>query len=145
MRLSFRPFAIPALVMSLGGWGGLALLVWYTLPTVWPRWGFFALLTLALTGTSLPVIYFLHRRFPSEPPAGPRVIVRQAIWVGVYGTTLAWLQLGRVVTLWVAFGLATGFILLEGLIRLRERSRWVPPRAPAPVDAGPPVSHPPDS
>ncbi len=143
MKPSFRPFLFPALFLSIGGWGGLALLIWKTLPTIWPRWGFFALLTLALTGTALPVVYFLHRRFPTEPPAEPHVIVRQAIWVGVYGSTLAWLQLGRVVTLWVAFGLATGLIVLEGLIRLRERSRWEPPEAPSSANDPESTSFPP--
>jgi len=124
---SFRPFLVPALILFFLGWGGLALLIIFTFPTVWPRWGFFALWALALTGAALPVVYFLHRRFPGTPPAGPHVIVRQATWVGVYGATLAWLQLGRVVTLWVIVGLAVGLSAVEWLIRLRERTQWRPP------------------
>ena len=113
--------------MFILGWGGLALLFYTTEPTVWPRWGFYVLWTLALTGTALPVAWFLNLRFPSEPPAGAAVIVRQAIWVGVYGATLAWLQLGRIATLWVVIGLAAGLVAIEYLIRMRERSRWTPP------------------
>ncbi len=132
-HLSFRPFIAPTLILLFSGWGGLALLVNLTLPTVWPRWSFFALCTMALTGAALPVTYFLHRRFPGGPPAAPNVIVRQAMWVGVYGATLAWLQLGRVATLWVIFGLAGGLFAVEWLIRLRERSLWVPPEPPEPA------------
>jgi hypothetical protein len=123
----FRVYLVPAIFMMLMGWGGLASLVIFTLPTVWPRWGFFALWLIALTGTALPGVYFLNRRFPSDPPAEPNVIVRQAIWVGVYGATLAWLQLGRVLTLGLMLGLAGGLYGVELLIRMRERSRWRPP------------------
>lgn len=113
--------------MFILGWGGLALIVNYTLPFVWPRWSFFLLWTLALTGTALPFTYLFNRRFPSTPPPEPTVIVRQAIWVGVYGATLAWLQLGRLVSLYVLMGLAGGLIAIEYLIRLREKARWKPP------------------
>jgi len=124
---SFRPFILPTLILIFGGWGGLAALVLYTEPLVWMRWALFALLFLALTGTSLPVIYFFHRRFPSNPPAGSRVIVRQAQWVGVYGLVLLWLRWGDLLTLWLTLGFAGGLLAIEWLIRLRERSRWNPP------------------
>jgi hypothetical protein len=95
-----------------------------TLPYVWPRWGFFALWLTALTGTALPIAYFLNLRFASDPPVEANVIVRQALWVGIFGATLAWLQLGRLVTLWVILGLGGGLIAVEYLLRLRERARW---------------------
>jgi cytoskeletal protein RodZ len=44
------------------------------------------------------------------------------MWVGVYGATLAWLQLGRLVTLYVILGLAGGLIATEYFIRLREKA-----------------------
>ncbi|MBV5350293.1 hypothetical protein JZU71_03930, partial [bacterium] len=68
-----------------------------------------------------------HRRFPAEPLATPNVIVRQALWVGVYVSTLAWLQLGRLVTLYVIFGLAGGLIAIEYFLRLREKANRIPP------------------
>lgn len=104
------------------GWGGLYLVITQTLPYVWSRWGFFALTLMALTGTSLPVVYFLHKRFPGESPVESNVIIRQASWVGVYGATLAWLQLGRLVTLYVILGLAGGLIAAEYFIRVREKA-----------------------
>ena len=113
----------------LVGWGGLALLIFVFKepPLVWARWGFFALWFVALTGTALPIVYFLNIRFPSEPRAEANAIVRQAIWVGVYGATLAWLQLGQIATLWVWLGLAGGLIAIESVLRSRERARWRPP------------------
>jgi len=124
-----RQYLTSALFLMAVGWGGLALLilVYEVPPFVWARWGFFALWFTALTGTALPVMYFLNLRFPSDPPAEPRAIVRQAMWVGVYGAVLAWLQLGRVMAFWMWMGLAGGLIGVEYLIRLREQARWHPP------------------
>lgn len=96
------------------------------MPTVGPRWLFFFLWVLALTGTALPGVAFLNRRFPTVPPATSGIIIREAIWVGLYGATLAWLQLGRVLNLALAVLLASGFIAIEILVRLRERSQWEP-------------------
>ncbi len=124
---TFRPFIFPTLVLILAGWGGVASLVFLTEPLVWMRWALFALLFLAITGTALPIVYFFHLRFPSDPPAGPRVIVRQAQWIGVYGLVLLWLRRGELLTLWLTLGLAGGLLAIEWLIRLRERSRWNPP------------------
>ena len=128
-RLTFRYFLGSSLTLIFIGWGGLLLLlfVFNIPPLVWARWGFFVLGIMALTGTALPVIYFFNQRFPGHPPVEPYVIVRQALWVGVYGATLAWLQLGHLVTLYVALGLAGGLVAIEYFIRLRERARWRPP------------------
>jgi hypothetical protein len=124
---SFRSFIIPTLLLIFGGWGGMVALIYFTEPLVWMRWALFALLFLALTGTSLPIIYFFHLRFPTDPPAGQRVIVRQAQWVGVYGLVLLWLRWGDLLTLWLTLGFAGGLLAVEWLIRLRERARWNPP------------------
>jgi hypothetical protein len=127
-KLTFKPFGVSALALTFIGGGGIYLIITQTLPFVWSRWGLFALLLMALTGVALPIVYFLHKRFPDEPPAESNVIIRQALWVGVYGTTLAWLQLGRLVTLYVILGLAGGLIAAEYFIRLREKSfRRLPP------------------
>ena len=124
-----REYLTSAFFLMAVGWGGLALLilVYEVPPFVWARWGFFALWFTALTGTALPIMYFLNLRFPSDPPVEPHVIVRQAMWVGVYGAVLAWLQLGRVMAFWMWMGLGGGLIGVEYLIRLREQARWQPP------------------
>ncbi|MFM8877485.1 MAG: hypothetical protein ACKOGC_15630 [Anaerolineae bacterium] len=126
-KLQFKPFGLSALALAIVGWGGLYLVITMTLPFVWSRWGFFAFLLMALTGTALPIVYYLHKRFPTEPPADANVIMRQAMWVGVYGATIAWLQLGRLVTLYVILGLAGGLIAAEYFIRIREKANRRPP------------------
>ena len=120
---SFQPYILRTLILFLLGWGGLAALLYYTEATILPRWGMFASLTIALTATAFPIIYFISTRF-DETPAEPSVLVRQAIWVGVYGSTLAWLQLAHLVTLYVILGLAGGLIAVESILRLRERARF---------------------
>lgn len=123
---SVRSFIPAAIILCLLGWGGLFYLVFFTVPTVGPRWLFFFLSVLALTGTVLPVVAFLNLRFPSSPPPTAGVVLRQAIWVGIYIPTLAWLQIGRVLSLALALLLALGFVLIEWLLRLREKSQWKP-------------------
>jgi hypothetical protein len=121
--ISFLPLTILLLVV---GWGGLAGLVINTLPIVGPRWLFFFFAVLALTGTALPITAFLNRRFPGSPPPSSAIVVRQALWVGVYGATIAWLQIGRVLTPTLAILLAAGLVLIEFLLRLSEKSQWKP-------------------
>ena len=121
-----KTFIPAALILALIGWGGLYALINFTIPTVGPRWLFFFLSVLALTGTSLPVVAFLNQRFPTTPPVSSGIIVREAIWIGIYFPTLAWLQLGRVLTPALVLLLAVGFFAIEILLRLRERSQWKP-------------------
>lgn len=132
---SFRPFVLPTMLLIFGGWGGVTALVFYTEPLIWMRWALFALLFLALTGTALPFVYIFHLRYPSERPIGPRVIIRQAQWVGAYGLILLWLRQGELLSLWLMLGLAGGFLAIEWLIRLRERAHWDPPVADDPSTA----------
>ena len=126
-QITFRSYILSVFALIIVGWGGIFALFYYSPPFVWARWGLFVLGIMALTGTALPIVYFFHRRFPTEPLAEPNVIVRQALWVGIYAATLAWLQLGRLVTLYVILGLAGGLIAIEYFIRIREKATRKPP------------------
>lgn len=118
---------IPATILLVViGWGGLFLIMLFTPPTLGPRWLFFFFIVVALTGTTLPASAFLNVRFPSNPPAGANVIVRQALWIGIFGSTLTWLMYGRVYSLTLAIILLTGLFAVEWLLRMRERSQWKP-------------------
>jgi hypothetical protein len=116
-----------SILLFLAGWGGLFFLMNAIAPTDWkPLWLFYFLAVLGICGLVLPVITFLNLRFPGKPPATHVVIVRQAIWLGIYFPTLAWLQIGRVFTPLLALLLALGLLLIEGLLRFREYSQWKP-------------------
>jgi hypothetical protein len=129
----FRAYLASFIILFFIGWGSVAVSIFTLTPTVWARWLFFFGGTLGLISVALPVTWFLNLRFQSDPPAGAAVIVRQAIWVGVYGALLTWLQQERLVTLWTGLGLAAGLVAIEYLIRMREKSRWQPSLPPGPA------------
>jgi hypothetical protein len=119
-----RGILIASVVMILVGWLGLYQIVTTTLPLAFPRWLFFILLFIAVTGTALPFVRYLNIRFTPEPypiPAGG-IVLRQSIWVGLFVVTCAWLQIPRVLNPPVAFFLALSFIVIEVYLRLRERA-----------------------
>lgn len=120
-------FFLPtAIILTVIGCGGLSILFLLSVPTVGPRWLFFFLIVLTLTGIALPFTAFLNQRFTSNPPATSTVILRQSILVGIYGAALAWLQIGRVLTGALAILMLIGLALVEFLLRLSERSQWKP-------------------
>lgn len=138
---SFLSYLASAISLFVLGWGTAAIAILALTPTVWARWLLFFGGTLGLTGLAMPVTWFLNLRFPSDPPAGSTVIVRQAIWVGVYGVVLVWLQQARLVTPWIGLGLAIGLVAIEYLVRMREKARWqpkpLPDQPPPPADSSP--------
>lgn len=116
-----------AAVLAVLGWPGLLLVVSTTLPTLGPRWLFFLFWTAAVIGTALPFLWLINRRFAAAPVPAP-VLLRQAIWVGLFAGLCAWLQINRTLSLALALLLAAGLAGLEALVRLLERSAWRPGR-----------------
>ena len=110
------------------GWGGMLALLLFTVPTVDARWMFFLLALSALTGTAIPFIIFLSKRF-GKIPISVNVLMRRAIWVGVIGCILSWLQLGRALTWTISLLIVTVIVGIEWLIEIRERSLWNPENA----------------
>ena len=113
---------IAAVILIVAGWGGLYLLVSTQIPRVGQRWLFFLLLQAAVAGTVMPVLrYVTVRLTPANrfiPPSG--VIVREAVWFGLFVVTCAWLQIPRVLSLPIMFFLALAFIVIEVFLRSRE-------------------------
>ncbi|MFQ5407023.1 MAG: hypothetical protein ACE5FI_01200, partial [Anaerolineales bacterium] len=103
----------------------LYVLVFNVIPTPGPIWVFFVLLLLALTGTAVPFMRYLNRRFGSEPVLAA-VLLRRATWVGIFGATVTWLRIGRALNVATGLLLAFALIAIEWFIELRERSRVEP-------------------
>ncbi len=122
----YRSLMVAAGLLILIGWSGLYLLMVSTLPTVGPRWLFFFLLTLASTGTALPFIWYLHRRFPPRRSAPSAVLLREALWVALFAALCVWLQFNRSLSLPLAMLIAAGFLVLEWFLRLLDRNLWSP-------------------
>lgn len=116
---------IAAGTLFLVGWGGMIVLLLYAVPTVDARWLFFLLGMAGLTGTAVPFVIFLSQRF-GRRPISARVLMRRAIWVGAFGVTLAWLQMGRTLIWSIGLLLAAVFVAIEWFVELRARSLWDP-------------------
>lgn len=114
---------LSAIILAAIGWLGLLLLLTGTRPTVGPRWLFFFLWTLAASGSSLPFIWVLNRRFSQRRPATQATMLRESLLVGLYAGLLAWLQINRSLNLPLALLLATGLIAIEWLLRGFDGSR----------------------
>jgi hypothetical protein len=119
---------VAGVIMAVGGWSGLIWLLANALPTVPNRWAMYALLQIALTGTAIPFVRFLHQRFSRGGGlfVPPGVLVRQATWVGLFGTTCAWLRIPRLLSIPTALVIALALVIIESLLRLRERTQWRP-------------------
>jgi drug/metabolite transporter (DMT)-like permease len=100
----------------------IAYLTTQTLPAAPFLWLFFAAWLIALTGTAIPFAHYLNKRFAKILPPDA-VMLRQALWVGLFGASCAWLQLGRALNWASALLLAAALIAIEGFLLLRERSK----------------------
>lgn len=110
-----------AALLMITGWGGLYYVINDIKPTAGPRWYFFILLYLAVIGTTLPLIRFINMQVASNPlQVTDTVILRQSLWVALYVTIAAWLQILRVLGIVIAVLLAFAFIAIETFLRIRE-------------------------
>jgi hypothetical protein len=119
---SYTGLMLSAIILIMAGWYGLYLLMNATQPLLGPRWLLYVLWTSACTGTSLPFLWLLNRRFRSKTPASPRVLLREGLVVGLYAAICLWLQLNQMLTLTMALLLAIGLFSIEWLLRLIERN-----------------------
>ena len=120
----YKALILTAIVLAFGGWFGLYLVTTSTLPTLGPRWLFFFLWSAATTGSSIPFLWMLNRRFRSKSHAPPKVLLREGLLVGLFASTSLWLQLNRMLSLTLALLLAAGLFAIEWLLRLVERNLW---------------------
>jgi len=113
---------VAAAILMVIGWGGLYYLVTTQIPRVGQRWMFFVLVQVAVAGTVMPFLRYINVRLTpvtrAVPPSG--VIVRQAVWFGLFVVTCAWLQIPRVLTIPIMFFVALAFVVIELFLRSRE-------------------------
>lgn len=120
-------FTLAAWMLALLGWGGLIGLVGYVDPRIGPLplWAFFVLWLMAITGTVTPFVHYLNRRFAREAMP-PNVVLRQSLWVGLFGATCAWLLRSGLLNTATVILLLITLVGVEWFLRLRERARWAP-------------------
>jgi hypothetical protein len=113
-------------VFAIIGWGGVAGVVFLTLPFLLPRWLFFFALFLALAGTATPVVWYLNRRFTPDRFPSEGILIRETLESASLGVFLVWLQAGRMFTAFLGWAFLGAFLAVELLLRLYEYSRWAP-------------------
>jgi hypothetical protein len=121
----FSKVLTAALILSLGGLTGMAVIIFFTEPVLGPRWLAYFFLTLLTSGLVLPFVHVLQRRIATSA-VPDSVLVREALWFGIFVDLIVWLQLGRVLNGLLAVFLAGGFIVLEMLLRLAETALFKP-------------------
>ena len=127
MRNSYLPpfgkILISSIFLTILGGGGLAVIFIFYEPTLGPRWMFFFFLTIIGSGIALPISYLIQRRFANQVVL-IKVLIREAIFFGVFLALIAWLQLGRILTNLIIVIISIGFILLEMLLRMAEKATF---------------------
>ena len=113
---------VATLVLASVGWAGVVYVTTQTLPTAPFLWLFFVVWLTALTGTAIPFAHYLNKRFAKTMPPDA-VMLRQSLWVGLFGASCAWLQLGGALSWVSALLLAAALSAIEGFLILRERSQ----------------------
>lgn len=86
---------------------------------------FLAALLVAVTGLVLPIAYVLNRRFGRSPSQSFLVVLRQAMWVGLWAAFCVWLQMQRSLGLGVAGLSAIVLVIVELLLQVRTRAAAV--------------------
>lgn len=77
----------------------------------------------AATGLALPFSYYLNKRF-GRPEFSPSflVVLRQAVWVGLWFTFCLWLQIHRAFGPAIASLVAVVLVLVEILLQVRTKA-----------------------
>jgi hypothetical protein len=86
---------------------------------------FLASVLVAVTGLTLPLVYFLNKRFGNDDPSHFLVILRQSMWVGAWIAFCIWLQMNRTLGWGVALLVAAVLAIFEVMLQVRERASAV--------------------
>lgn len=82
---------------------------------------FLAVIIVSVTGLTLPLAYFLNKRFGQADSQHFLIVLRQAMWVGLWVSFCTWLQMNRTLGWGVALLAAAVFVILEILLQVRNR------------------------
>jgi hypothetical protein len=128
LRADRNGVLIAAGIMAGLGWTLLYRLIYTSAPLAFPRWLFFILLYMSVTGTALPFIWYLNNRFSRFYPVTGGIMLRQGMWCGLLAVTASWLQMTRALNGAIAFFLALSMIVIEIFLRFRERGQSISDR-----------------
>jgi O-antigen/teichoic acid export membrane protein len=118
------------ILLAFPGWFGLAYLMTQTVPDLGNRWLFYVALVFALTGISIPFVAYLNRVIRWLGPASFEIIIRESTMIGIFAGILIWFNKGQVLSFGLGLILAIGLLLIELLLRFRNKSEWHPEEDP---------------
>jgi hypothetical protein len=84
-------------------------------------WVFLAGVLVVITGASLPLAYVINQRLGQSKSSQFLVVLRQAMWIGLWFAFSIWLQMNRTFGWGVAILVAAVFIVVEVLLQVRTR------------------------
>ena len=125
-KINFRNIFSTTLILIIIGWGGLGLLLNFSLPTIGARWLLFVLLVLGTTGISIPITYGANVLFTSKLHIKAAIVIRESITIGVYFALITWLSIGRLLSFPIAVSIASVLIIIEYFLLLRDLSEKKP-------------------
>jgi hypothetical protein len=83
---------------------------------------FLASVLVAVTGLSLPLAYYLNKRFGRSGSRRFLVVLRQAMWVGIWVTFCVWLQMNRSLGIGIVLLVAGVLVTIEVLLQIRTKA-----------------------
>lgn len=86
---------------------------------------FLAALLVAVTGLVMPLAYIVNRRFGRSGSQRFVVVLRQAMWVGLWASFCIWLQMQRSLGLGVVLLSALVLVTVEVLLQVRAKAAAV--------------------
>lgn len=87
---------------------------------------FLAAVMVAVTGLVLPLVYYLNKRLrASDQLPSFLLVLRQAMWVGIWVAFCVWLQMNRTLGLAVVLLVAAVLAMFEILLQVRTRASSV--------------------
>jgi hypothetical protein len=86
---------------------------------------FLAAVLVAVTGLALPLAYYLNKRFGRSDSRSFLVVLRQAMWVGIWVAFCTWLQMNRSFSFGVALLVAGVLVTIEVLLQIRTRAATI--------------------
>jgi hypothetical protein len=86
---------------------------------------FLAALLVAVTGLVMPLAYIVNRRFGRTGSQRFAVVLRQAMWVGLWASFCIWLQMQRSLGLGVVLLSALVLVTVEVLLQVRAKAAAV--------------------
>jgi uncharacterized membrane protein len=120
-----------SILLSIGLAGVSFAALYYLVVNVWPdpnsllgtpQLLFFIFVFVGLTSFTVPATAYLNYRFakPGWLERDRTRLIRQGVWVGLFGVIVAYLQLIRALSLMITLFLLAAFVLIELFFLTRE-------------------------